>query len=119
MICRIRSAGGDSEALLEAAAHLYQLQARFDLTLAILLRLKRQSVFDFMRSHHLLPMLKESSIAQLISIDQQKAIELFVDCREEIPTQTVVPAFQVSGSRWESLENSSTCKVPTYLCMQY
>ena len=93
--CRLRGAGGDTEHLLEAAAHLYQLQARYDLTLAILLRLKRPSVFEFIRSHHLLPMLKGSSIPQLISIDSAPAIQLLVDCHEEVPPQVFVPALQV------------------------
>ena len=91
----MRGTGGDTEELLEAAAHLYEMQARYDLTLAILLKLRRPSVFSFIRSHHLLPMLKGSPITQLISIDDQTAVHLLVDCNEEVPPQAVVPALQV------------------------
>ena len=59
---RARSPGGDSRALLQAAAHLYQLQGRFDLALAILLRLQQPDTFDFVTKH--------SHVASLVRIDE-------------------------------------------------
>lgn len=96
---RIRSAGGDSEALLESAARLYQLQGRYDLTLAILLRLERERVFEFIASHHLMPLLKGNAVTQLLDIDASRAVRLLVDFHEEVSAQTVAPAIQV----WNSL----------------
>lgn len=68
--CRARSPGGDSRALLQAAAHLYQLQGRFDLALAILLRLQQPDTFDFVIKHGLLPLLRPSHVAALVRIDE-------------------------------------------------
>lgn len=81
--------------MLETAACLYQQQARYDLTLAILLRLKRARVFDFVCSHHLMPLLKGQAVAQLLSIDPPKATRLLVDFHEETPPAVVVSAIQV------------------------
>ena len=92
---RIRSARGESEALLESAARLYQLQARYDLTLAILLRLRRPRVFEYIASHHLMPLLKGSAITQLLDIDAPRGTRLLVDFHEEVPVQAVAPALQV------------------------
>lgn len=95
IFARIRTVGGDSEALLETAACLYQSQARYDLTLAILLRLRRDRVFDFICNHHLMPLLKGHAVTQLLSIDPQRAERLLVDFHEEAPPGVVVPAIQV------------------------
>lgn len=70
MFRRARGPGGDSKALLQAAAHLYQLQGRFDLALAILLRLQQPDVFGFVTDHSLLPLLKPSHVAALVRIDE-------------------------------------------------
>lgn len=56
--CRVQRPGGESVALLQAAAHLYQAQGHFQLALAILLRLQRPDVFDFVARHGLLGGLK-------------------------------------------------------------
>lgn len=66
----IRGPGGDSDALLQAAAHLYQLAGRFDLALAILLRLRQPDAFDFITQHGLLPLLRSAHIAALVRIDE-------------------------------------------------
>ena len=68
--CRARSPGGDSRALLQAAAHLSQLQGGFDLALAILLRLQQPDTFDFVIKHSLLPLLRPSHVAALVRIDE-------------------------------------------------
>ena len=57
-VCRVQRPGGESVALLQAAAHLYQAQGHFQLALAILLRLQRPDVFDFVARHGLLGGLK-------------------------------------------------------------
>jgi len=69
---RIRGPGGDSDALLQAAAHLYQLAGRFDLALAILLRLRRADAFGFITQHGLLPLLRPAHIAALVRIDEAR-----------------------------------------------
>ena len=40
-------------------------------------------------------MLKESSIVQLVEMDSDQAIDLFVDHNEEIPSHNIVTALQV------------------------
>ena len=55
--------GGESVALLQAAAHLYQAQGHFQLALAILLRLQRPDVFDFVAKHGLLGGLKPQQVS--------------------------------------------------------
>jgi hypothetical protein len=92
---RIRGPGGDSDALLQAAAHLYQLRGRFDMALAILLRLKRADVFAFLDQHALFPLLRGKHVAQLIRIDEARATSLLVDRHQEVPASAVVPALQV------------------------
>ena len=69
----IRGPGGDSDALLQAAAHLYQLAGRVDLALAILLRLRRPDAFDFITQHGLLPLLRPPHIAGLVRIDEARS----------------------------------------------
>ena len=66
--CRLRGAGGASPSLLRCCAHLYQVQGRFDLALAILLRLQSQEAFDFIAKHALLPLLRPSHIIALFRI---------------------------------------------------
>ena len=93
--CRLQKSRGDSEPLLETAAWLYQLQGRYDFSLAILLKLRRQRVFDFIASHHLMPLLKGQAVTQLLSIDPQQAESLLIDFREEALPAVVIPAIQV------------------------
>ena len=78
------------------AAQLYQLQGRFDLALAIYLRQQQPAVFDFIQEHHLLPVLHER-VAQLLSIDEERAVQLLMDQYDEIPASTVVPSIQASS----------------------
>lgn len=92
--CRIRAPGGDTEALLQVAAQLYQIQGRYDLALAIYLRQQQPAVFDFIQEHHLLPVLHER-VAQLLSIDEERATQLLMDQYDEVPASTVVPSIQV------------------------
>lgn len=93
--CRIRAPGGDTEALLQVAAQLYQIQGRYDLALAIYLRQQQPAVFDFIQEHHLLPVLHER-VAQLLSIDEERATQLLMNQYDEVPASTVVPSIQVS-----------------------
>ena len=78
------------------AAQLYQLQGRYDLALAIYLRQQQPAVFDFIQEHQLLPVLHER-VAQLLSIDEERAIQLLMDQYDEIPASTVVPSIQVGS----------------------
>lgn len=80
--------------MLQVAAQLYQLQGRYDLALAIYLRQQQPAVFDFIQEHQLLPVLHER-VAQLLSIDEERAIQLLMDQYDEIPASTVVPSIQV------------------------
>ncbi|BDA42740.1 Vacuolar protein sorting-associated protein 41 homolog [Coccomyxa sp. Obi] len=105
IINRARGPGGDSKALLQAAAHLYQLQGRFDLALAILLRLQQPDVFDFVTAHSLLPLLKPSHVAALVRIDEVRAIRLLVDHHEEVTAATIVPALQAAEQEARSTGN--------------
>ena len=66
----MRAPSGDSRPLLQALAHLYQLQGRFDLALAILLRLQQPDAFEFVTAHSLLHLLRPSHVAALVRIDE-------------------------------------------------
>ena len=76
------------------AAQLYQIQGRYDLALAIYLRQQQPAVFDFIQEHQLLPVLHER-VAQLLLIDEDRAIQLLMDQYDEVPASTVVPSIQV------------------------
>ena len=76
------------------AAQLYQIQGRYDLALAIYLRQQQPAVFDFIQEHQLLPVLHER-VAQLLSIDEERAIQLLMAQYDEVPASTVVPSIQV------------------------
>ena len=76
------------------AAQLYQIQGRYDLALAIYLQQQQPAVFEFIQEHHLLPVLHQR-VAQLLSIDEQRAVQLLMDQYDEIPASTVVPSIQV------------------------
>lgn len=103
---RIRAPGGDTEALLQVAAQLYQLQGRYDLALAIYLRQQQPAVFDFIQEHQLLPVLHER-VAQLLSIDEDRAIQLLMDQYDEIPASTVVPSIQAEQADAQQAGDSS------------
>lgn len=91
---RTRAPGGDTEALLQVAAQLYQIQGRYDLALAIFLQQQQPAVFDFIQEHHLLPVLHER-VAQLLSIDEERAVALLMQEYDQIPASTVVSSIQV------------------------
>ena len=79
------------------AAQLYQIQGRYDLALAIFLHQQQPAVFDFIQEHHLLPVLHER-VAQLLSIDEERAVALLIQEYDQIPASTVVSSIQVTGT---------------------
>ncbi|KAK9816865.1 hypothetical protein WJX72_006282 [[Myrmecia] bisecta] len=95
VIQRIRGPGGNSEALLQTAARLYEMQGRYDHALAIYLRLQWPQVFDFIHEHNLLPMLADR-VAALMSIDEVRATSLLVAQHEQVPPSSVVPSLQAA-----------------------
>ncbi|KAL0041397.1 hypothetical protein WJX79_002126 [Trebouxia sp. C0005] len=107
---RIRAPGGDTEALLQVAAQLYQIQGRYDLALAIYLRQQQPAVFDFIQEHHLLPVLHER-VAQLLSIDEERATQLLMDQYDEVPASTVVPSIQAEQQRALDAGDTSEAEV--------
>lgn len=82
--------------MLQVAAQLYQIQGRYDLALAIFLHQQQPAVFDFIQEHHLLPVLHER-VAQLLSIDEERAVALLMQEYDQIPASTVVSSIQVSN----------------------
>lgn len=84
--------------MLQVAAQLYQIQGRYDLALAIFLQQQQPAVFDFIQEHHLLPVLHER-VAQLLSIDQERAVALLIQEYDQIPASNVVPSIQVPFAR--------------------
>ena len=76
------------------AAQLYQIQGHYNLALAIYLRQQQPAVFDFIQEHQLLPVLHER-VAQLLSINEDRAIQLLMDQYDQVPASTVVPSIQV------------------------
>lgn len=81
---------------MQVAAQLYQTQGRYDLALAIFLQQQQPAVFDFIQEHHLLPVLHER-VAQLLSIDEQRAVQLLMQEYDQIPASTVVSSIQVGS----------------------
>lgn len=96
VVHRVYRPGGDSAALLQCAAHLYQAQGRFDLALKILLRLQRPDVFDFITGNGLLALLKGPDIVQLLRIDESRALHLLADHAADVPPSVTVPALQAA-----------------------
>lgn len=92
------------------AAQLYQLQGRYDLALAIYLRQQQPAVFDFIQEHQLLPVLHER-VAQLLSIDEERAIQLLMDQYDEIPASTVVPSIQVWACMLSGMHVLLVCRL--------
>eukprot|EP01025_Chloroclados_australasicus_P020685 TRINITY_DN21812_c1_g1_i5.p1 TRINITY_DN21812_c1_g1~~TRINITY_DN21812_c1_g1_i5.p1 ORF type:complete len:400 (+),score=60.86 TRINITY_DN21812_c1_g1_i5:43-1200(+) len=80
-------------ALMETLAFLYKLQGRHDLALAIYLRLKLPTVFEFIKRHHLYNALGDK-VPALFAIDHVSAIDLFVGQLDVIPPSAVVPRLQ-------------------------
>jgi vacuolar protein sorting-associated protein 41 len=76
---------------------LYTVQGRNDLALAIYLRLRRHSVFDFVEAHGLASALADHVVA-LIEIDEARALSLLVEHHEEVAPSAVVPPLQVQGA---------------------
>ena len=92
--CRMRAPGGNSGALLQVAAHLYQLQGRYEMALAIYLEQGEAAVFDFIAEHGLLRLLGDY-VPQLMAIDEVRATQLLVEQQYEVPPQVVVAKLQV------------------------
>ena len=92
--CRMRAPGGNSGELLQVAAHLYQLQGRYEMALAIYLEQREAAVFDFIAEHGLLRLLGDY-VPQLMAIDEVRATQLLVEQQYEVPPQVVVAKLQV------------------------
>lgn len=92
--CRMRAPGGNTNELLQVAAHLYQLQGRYEMALAIYLKQREAAVFDFIAEHGLLRLLGDY-VPQLMAIDEVRATQLLVEQQYEVPPQVVVAKLQV------------------------
>ena len=100
----MRAPGGNTGELLQVAAHLYQLQGRYEMALAIYLEQRQAAVFDFIAEHGLLRLLGDY-VPQLMAIDEVRATQLLVEQQYEVPPQVVVAKLQVRvpdipGARW-------------------
>eukprot|EP01026_Neomeris_dumetosa_P073928 TRINITY_DN7654_c0_g1_i1.p2 TRINITY_DN7654_c0_g1~~TRINITY_DN7654_c0_g1_i1.p2 ORF type:complete len:432 (-),score=50.12 TRINITY_DN7654_c0_g1_i1:261-1556(-) len=102
---KLRSMRGDSpegaKPLMETLAYLYKLQGRHDLALAIYLRLKLPTVFDFIKRYHLYYVLSDQ-VPELFAIDHNAAIDLFVGQLDVIPPSSVVPMLQERQEQFEA-----------------
>lgn len=101
---RIRALGGNAEDLLRVAAHLYSLQGRPELALAIYLRLQQPDVFAYIADHGLAGALEAEHVAPLMRIDDAQATRLLVERAAHVPPHLVVPALQV-GPGFETLNS--------------
>ena len=81
--------------LLRVAAHLYSLQGRPELALAIYLRLQQPDVFAYIADHGLIGALETEHVAPLMRIDEAEATRMLVERRVQVPPRLVVPALQV------------------------
>lgn len=78
----------DKELLLEALALLYSYEKQYDKSLSMYLTLKNKDVFDLIRTHKLYSVIKDM-IVELMNLDHEKAINLFLE-KNRISSEDVV-----------------------------
>ena len=78
----------DNLTLLRALATLYTYQRKYDKAMAMYLKLGHKDVFSLIRQHRLFKDVHDKIVA-LISLDQQAAIQLFLEFPAELPTELI------------------------------
>lgn len=75
--------------LLRALARLYSFEGKYDLAIAIYLKIRAgEEVFSLVRVHGLYGVMREK-LAQLIELDQEKAVHLLVASTDDLPPAMV------------------------------
>ena len=79
----------DNQTLLRALATLYTYQRKYDKAMAMYLKLCHKDVFSLIKQHRLFKAVHDKILA-LITLDQQSAIQLFLDYQDELPADLIV-----------------------------
>lgn len=80
---KLHSIRGDRTTIMEVLAKLHILQSNYELAMDIYLQLQRPEVFDFIMQHALLRFLT-NKIIRLISLDEERSLELLCNHADEI-----------------------------------
>ncbi|KAH8009015.1 hypothetical protein HPB51_008945 [Rhipicephalus microplus] len=105
--------------LLKGLAHLYSVEGKFDLAIAIYLEIgAADAVFSLVQKHGLYGVVQEK-LALLIRLDEEKANELLVKSTDQLPPDTVAERlrqqpqalFRVSKGGYSGFITSMTKKV--------
>ena len=78
----------DNQTLLRALATLYTFQRKYDKAMAMYLKLGHKDVFGLIRQHRLFKDVHEKIVA-LMNLDQQAALQLFLEFPAELPTDLI------------------------------
>lgn len=104
---KLHSIRGDRQTLMEVLARLYILQNQHERAMDIYLQLQRPEVFDFMIQHALLRFLT-NKIVRLISLDEDRALDLLCDHTEEVSPEEVIN--EVTNNMKSVMEGSNDSK---------
>ena len=94
---KLHAIRGDRTILMEVLAKLYILQNMHEQAMDIYLQLQRPNVFDFVLHHALLRCLT-NKIIRLISLDEERTLDLLCDHADEVQVNT--PSSRVECDRW-------------------
>ncbi|CAD7699980.1 unnamed protein product [Ostreobium quekettii] len=92
---KVEALRGDKSVLMEVLAQLYQLQNMHANAVDIYIKLRWPSVFEYIVKHRLLPALN-GKLTALISLNEDKALELLVENSEDMEPGRVVTELQAA-----------------------
>ena len=75
--------------MVRALATLYTYQRKYDKALEFYLKLGHKDVFNLVRQHRLFKEI-QGKIVDLLNLDQNAALQLFLDFQEELPPDMIV-----------------------------
>ena len=85
----------DNQTMLRALATLYTNQRKYDKAMAMYLKLGHKDVFSLIRQHRLFKDIVEK-IPALMNLDQQAALQLFLEFQTELPTELIVSRLETN-----------------------
>ena len=88
----------DNQTLLRALATLYTYQRKYDKAMAMYLKLGHKDVFSLIKQHRLFKAVHDKILA-LMSLDQQSALQLFLEFQAELPPDLIVARLERSQSQ--------------------
>ena len=85
----------DNQTLLRALATLYTYQRKYDKAMAMYLKLGHKDVFSLIKQHRLFKAIHDKILA-LMTLDQQSALQLFLEFQAELPPDLIVARLETS-----------------------